>query len=221
MKADVCRAGPVDVSWSRKSRPALQSHGFGAKTLKKRKREKSCVFWWIVSFLLWREKNLGKDFSVVIDGDYELRCIKKQNKTKQKQKKNRKNPKKTNKWAQRRSEFLMHRNEWIKVVQLLSMIWCFYFINTEIFFLSYQHISNIGIERMWECVVRSIRDTNDSISQCKSLYIWNSLFCSRLDCSCLSRPIQVGINFWNFQPLVRSVRMSWPWAVYIFDQNRF
>ena len=89
------------------------------------------------------------------------------------------------------------------------------------FFLSYQHISNFGIVRMWECVVRSIRDTNDSISQCKSLYIWNSLFCSRLDCSCLSRPIQVGINFWNFQPLVRSVRMSWPWAVYIFDQNRF
>ena len=129
MKADVCRAGPVDVSRSRKSRPALQSHGFGAKTLKKRKREKSCVFWWIVSFLLWRY------FSVEIDGDYELRCIKKTKQNKTKTKKNRKNPKKTNKWAQRRSEFLMHRNEWIKVVQVLSMIWCFYFINTEIFFL--------------------------------------------------------------------------------------
>ena len=146
---------------------------------------------------------------------------KKINKTKQKQKKNRKNPKKTNKWAQRRSEFLMHRNEWIKVVQVLSMIWCFYFINTEIFFLSYQHISNIGIERMWECVVRSIRDTNDSISQCKSLYKWNSLFCSRLDCSCLSRPIQVGINFWNFQPLVRSVPISWPWATYFSFQPSY
>ena len=89
------------------------------------------------------------------------------------------------------------------------------------FFLSYQHISNFGIVRMWECVVRSIRDTNDSISQCKSLYIWNSLFCSRLDCSCLSRPIQVGINFWNFQPLVRSVPISWPWATYFSFQPSY
>ena len=143
----------------------------------------------------------------------------KQNKTKQKQKKNRKNPKKTYKWAQRRSEFLIHRNEWSRSSTFHDMMLLFH--KYWDFFLSYQHISNFGIVRMWECVVRSIRDTNDSISQCKSLYKWNSLFCSRLDCSCLSRPIQVGINFWNFQPLVRSVRMSWPWAVYLFDQNRF
>ena len=151
-----------------------------------------------------------------------MSCDASKKKTKQsktKTKKNRKNPKKTNKWQSEEVSFWYIATS--EVVQVLSMIWCFYFINTEIFFLSYQHISNIGIERMWECVVRSIRDTNDSISQCKSLYIWNSLFCSRLDCSCLSRPIQVGINFWNFQPLVRSVRMSWPWAVYLFDQNRF
>ena len=45
-------------------------------------------------FLALTRKNLGKDFSVVIDGDYELRCIKKQNKTKQKQKRTEKTPKK-------------------------------------------------------------------------------------------------------------------------------
>ena len=144
---------------------------------------------------------------------------KKQNKTKQKKQK--KNPKK-NQQVSAAKKWVFDASQRVnKVVQVLSMIWCFYFINTEIFFLSYQHISNIGIERMWECVVRSIRDTNDSISQCKSLYIWNSLFCSRLDCSCLSRPIQVGINFWNFQPLVRSVPISWPWAKYFSFQPSY
>ena len=29
--------------------------------------------------------------------------------------------------------FFMHSNEWIKVVQALSMVYCFYFIHTEIF----------------------------------------------------------------------------------------
>ena len=47
-------------------------------------------------FLTLTRKNLGKDFSVEIDGDYELRCIKKQNKTKQNKnkKKTEKTPKK-------------------------------------------------------------------------------------------------------------------------------
>ena len=145
---------------------------------------------------------------------------KKQNKTKQKQKKQKKPQKNqqvsaAKKWVFDASQRVnkSRSSTFHDMMLLFHKYWDF--------FLSYQHISNFGIVRMWECVVRSIRDTNDSISQCKSLYIWNSLFCSRLDCSCLSRPIQVGINFWNFQPLVRSVRMSWPWAVYLFDQNRF
>ena len=65
-------------------------------------------------FLTLTRKNKGKDFSVDIDGDYELRCIK--NKTK----KNRKE-----KPTSERSEgvsLLMHRNEWIKVIQALFMI---------------------------------------------------------------------------------------------------
>ena len=42
-------------------------------------------------FLALTRKNSGKDFSVEIDGDYELRCIKK---TKQNKTKTEKNPKK-------------------------------------------------------------------------------------------------------------------------------
>lgn len=37
-------------------------------------------------------------------------------------------------WVQRTIEFFfMHSNEWIKVVQALSKVYCFYFIHTEIF----------------------------------------------------------------------------------------
>ena len=45
-------------------------------------------------FLALTRKNLGKDFSVEIDGDYELRCIKKtkQNKNKKKTEKTPKKP---------------------------------------------------------------------------------------------------------------------------------
>ena len=48
-------------------------------------------------FLTLTRKNLGKDFSVEIDGDYELRCIKKQNKTKQNKTKTKKKQKKPQK----------------------------------------------------------------------------------------------------------------------------
>ena len=64
-------------------------------------------------FLTLTRKNLGKDFSVEIDGDYELRCIKKK-KTKQsktKTKKKQKKPQKNQQVTKRRSEFLIHRNE--------------------------------------------------------------------------------------------------------------
>ena len=41
---------------------------------------------------------------------------------------------KTNEWAERTSDFLMHRNSWIKIVQVISMVCFVYFIHTEIFF---------------------------------------------------------------------------------------
>ena len=52
-KAKVCQAGRVNVSRSGKSRSALRSDGFAAKTWKKRVKKRKNAF--LVSFLFWLE----------------------------------------------------------------------------------------------------------------------------------------------------------------------
>lgn len=58
----MCQAGRVNVSRSGKSRSALRSHGFAAKTWKKRVKKRKNAF--LVSFLFWLE-NIAISFLLV------------------------------------------------------------------------------------------------------------------------------------------------------------
>ena len=163
MKADVCRAGPVDESRSRKSRPALQLHGFGAKTLKKEKERKKVAFFDELLVSCSDSKQLRKGFQCRSRRRLWV-AMHQKNKTKQNKKKQKKNPKKNQqvsaakKWVFDASQRVnkSRSSTFHDMMLLFHKYWDF--------FLSYQHISNFGIVRIWECVVRSIRDTNDSIS---------------------------------------------------------
>ena len=165
MKADVCRAGPVDVSRSRKSRPALQSHGFGAKTLKKEKESIKVAFFDELLVSYSDSKKLRKRFQCrnrrrLWVAMHQKKIKQNKTKTKKKQKKPHKNQQVSaaKKWVFDTSQRVnkSRSSTFHDMMLLFHKYWDF--------FLSYQHISNFGIVRMWECVVRSIRDTNDSIS---------------------------------------------------------
>ena len=73
--------------------------------------------------------------------------------------------KRKNEWVQQKKwGFLIPLNKWIKTVQALSMVGCFYIMHTEIYTVKYK-AKNVKI------IALPIRDTNDSTSLCKSKYI--------------------------------------------------
>ena len=61
-------------------------------------------------------------------------------------------------------------NKSIKIIQALSIVWCFHFLHSVIF----SHFnSKIEGEWLWKYIVRPIRDTNDSTSlQCYNLSMY-------------------------------------------------
>ena len=84
--------------------------------------------------------------------------------------------KKTNEWAQGTSEFSgasqpVNKNRSNTFHGMF--LWCFYFIQTEIFS---NFNSKIWGKRLWKYIVRLIRDMNDSTSQCKSQCVGNKKY---------------------------------------------
>ena len=61
-------------------------------------------------------------------------------------------------------------NKSIKIIQALSIVWCFHFLHSVIF----SHFnSKIKGKWLWKYIVRPIRDTNDSTSlQCYNLSMY-------------------------------------------------
>ena len=65
-----------------------------------------------------------------------------------------------------RVSFFMHGNKWIKIVQAFSMVWCFYFIRTEIF--SYWK-PYACCPPLWSTIVHVYDWTNDVFSVIRSV----------------------------------------------------
>lgn len=66
--------------------------------------------------------------------------------------------------------FSLHCNEWIKIVEVIFMVRCFYFMHTNL-------ISHFNAnKRLWMYIFRPIRDTNKSTSRSNSQYVWDKYY---------------------------------------------
>lgn len=66
--------------------------------------------------------------------------------------------------------FSLHCNEWIKIVEAIFMVRCFYFMHTNL-------ISHFNAnKRLWMYIFRPIRDTNKSPSRSNSQYVWDKYY---------------------------------------------
>lgn len=66
--------------------------------------------------------------------------------------------------------FSLHCNEWIKIVEAIFMVRCFYFMHTNL-------ISHFNAnKRLWMYIFRPIRDTNKSTSRSNSQYVWDKYY---------------------------------------------
>lgn len=66
--------------------------------------------------------------------------------------------------------FSLHCNEWIKIIEAISMVRCFYFMHTNL-------ISHFNAnKRLWMYIFRPIRDTNKSTSRSNFQYVWDKYY---------------------------------------------